>query len=196
MKQTINLLDLIKQIHVEKKEVVWHDYPFKTGKDSTIEGFYKNLCEEIKSSTQTLYQIEVDDYGSGYASYYDAWFYKESTEFSMKMLSKSVVDCEGLVVLFHRMLPYYVLMQGSKSWAIDHSTGSASYLPSRKMLDNFTNDAVKKLAQEIEKILASKGLIRLNRLALNTPLEMNEKIPSVLVDDYTSYYDGLFYWED
>lgn len=195
MKQTINLLDLIEQIHVEKKDIVWHEYPFKTGKDSTVEGFYKKLCEEIRRSTQTLYQIEVDDYGSGYASYYDAWFYKESTDFASDHIG-SYKSYDGLIILFHRMLPYYVFMQGCKSWSINHPPTSSSYIPSRNMLDNLTNTAVKKLAQEVESILSNKGLIRLNTLALTTPLEITEKIPSVLIDGYVSYYDGFFYWED
>ena len=87
-------------------------------------------------------------------------------------------------------------MQGSKSWPIHDPSMCSHYLPSRKMLDNLTNSAVKNLAQKVEKILTRKGLIRLNTLALTTPLEIAEKIPSVLVDNYLSYYDGLFYWED
>ena len=49
MKQTIDLYNLIHQIHVEKREVVWHSHPFNTGEESTIEGYYRSLCEEIKS---------------------------------------------------------------------------------------------------------------------------------------------------
>lgn len=195
MNQTINLYDLIYQIHVEKKEVVWYEYPFNTEKESTVENFYRKLCEEVKSHTQTLYQIEVDDYGSGYASYYDVWFYRESTDFTSDRIASSK-SYDGLIILFHRMLPYYVFMQGCKSWSINHPPTSSSYIPSRKMLDNFNNDSIKNLAQEVEDVLSRKGLIRLNKLALTTPLEISERIPSVLVDDYLSYYDGLFYWED
>ena len=195
MSQTINLEELICQIHVEEKAIVWHEYPFDKGKDSTIETFYRDICEGIKHSTKTLYQLEVNDYGSGYASYYDAWFYQESTDFAGSII-KGSASYEGLTVLFHRMLPYYVFMQGSKSWSTNQSTSCASYLPSRKMLDEFTCDAVKELAEKVEMILAYKGLIRLNRLALTTPLKIAERIPSVLIDDYVSYYDGLFYWED
>ena len=195
MKQTINLYDLIHQIHVEKKEVVWHAHPFNTGEESTIEGYYRSLCEEIKSHTQTLFQLEVDHYGSGYSSYCDAWFYQQTSDFASDPL-KSLENYEGLVVLFHRMLPYYVFMQGSKSWPIHDSLMCSHYLPSRKMLDNLANNAVKNLAQKVEKFLTHRGLIRLNTLALTTPLEIAEKIPSVLVDNYLSYYDGLFYWED
>ena len=63
-------------------------------------------------------------------------------------------------------------------------------------MDNLTNDAVVGLAIEVEKILAAKGLRRLKQAALDTPLDIGVTIPTVLTDDYVSFYDGLFYWEE
>jgi len=195
MTKIINLLDFIIQIHIEKKHRIWHERPFNAGKEATVVKFYQNLYKQVKRRTKTLCHVESDSYGSGYASFYDAWFYKKTPDFDAKF-APDIESYEGLVVLVHKDLPYYVFMQGAKSWKVSDPANRSSYMPSRKLVDNLTNDAVAELAVEVEKILTEKGLVRLRKESLDTPLDIEVEIPTVLTDDYVSYYDGLFYWED
>lgn len=195
MTKIINLLDFIIQIHLEEKPIIWHEAPFHTGRESTVVTFYQNLYKQVKRRTKALCYVEPDSYSSGYASFYDAWFYKKTPDFDNKFAA-DIESYEGLVVLVHKHLPYYVFMQGSKSWKTADPASRSSYLPSRKLVDKLTNDAVAGLAIEVEKILTAKGLRRLKQAALDTPLDIGVTIPTVLTDDYVSFYDGLFYWED
>lgn len=195
MTKIINLLDFIIQIHLEKKTTIWHDFPFDADKKSTVVTFYQGLYKQVKRRTKALCYVEPDSYGSGYASFYDAWFYKKTPDFDNKFAA-DIESYEGLVVLVHKHLPYYVFMQGTKSWKAADPASRSSYLPSRKLVDNLTNSAVIELASEVEKILSAKGLVRLKQKTLDTRLDIQIDIPTELMDGYLSYFDGLFYWED
>lgn len=189
-----NLLEIIKQYHKLERRTYKFDFPFDQD-EKEIEKFYNNLFPEIQRLSQTESKIEKDHYGSGYASFYDAWFYKPKNERFKIMTNSQNQAYVGLVILFHRELPFYVFMEGTKSW--NKSTRSAgSYLPYWGDIDKLKNPAVISLAEQMQAILSTKNLIRLDYALLENSLNLNIKIPTLLNSGGYTYFDGLFFWED
>lgn len=169
-------------------------YPWNTNKDEIIEKFCSNICDDIEIQTGSISQKEFNDYGSGYASFYDTWFYKDKASFKFPNSPYPNQHFYGLVILFSKLTPYYVLMQGEKGW---HDKSSFSYMPDSNMVDNLKIWAVNDLAKQVEPILASYGLIRLTYEQLKSPLIGSWEIPTNLnIDEQFTLFDALFYWED
>ena len=60
------------------------DRPPWNGTEKEIIAFYRNLVGSIIERTGFKAQVEWDAYGSGYASFIDAWFYVEEERFSKR----------------------------------------------------------------------------------------------------------------
>lgn len=168
-------------------------HPWNTNDEETIDGFYKHVCAAVSRATGGLSRIEWDHYGSGYASYIDAWFYKTSPEFDVeKPLHYGNVH-NGLVVLLSRLSPFFVFMEAEKSW---HAHGGSSYLPEFEMIDRLPTKAIADLAHQVQPILESYGLLRASREELMELLPQSLRVPTILTDRAFSQFDALFYWED
>ncbi|QOW45840.1 MULTISPECIES: hypothetical protein [Acinetobacter] len=169
-------------------------YPWNTNNEETIENFCLNICGDIERKTECLSEKEFNDYGSGYASFYDTWFYKEKASFKFPNSPYPNQHFYGLVILFSKLSPYYVFMQGEKGW---HDKSGFSYMPDSNMVDNLKSWAINDLANQVEPILASYGLIRLTHEQLNTTLIGKWEIPTILnIGEQFTLFDALFYWED
>ncbi|MCH4245643.1 hypothetical protein [Acinetobacter gerneri] len=169
-------------------------YPWNSNNLEIIEKFYLDVCDAVEEKTNCLSKKEFDSYGSGYASFYDAWFYQDTPKFKVATSMNYDQYFSGLVVLFSQLSPFYVFMQGENCW---YENGGFSYLPDSTMVDKLENCAVSELAKTIEPILNSYGLIRLTSEQLNIPLQGTWKIPTILstTDEYM-LFDALFFWED
>jgi len=168
-------------------------YPWNTNDDEVIDDFYKSICASISDRTGALTQIEWTHYGSGYASFVDAWFYKTTPDFSAKKLYPRGSEHKGLVVLLSRLSPYFVFMEGEKRW---RAKTSSSYLPHFVMVDCLPSQGVASLASQVQPILESHGLIRAFRDSLVELLPTALDVPTILSDPPFSQFDALFYWED
>lgn len=169
-------------------------YPWNTNNAEIIENFYFNICDDIEQKTGCLSKKEFNDYGSGYASFYDLWLYKDEQSFKVPKSHDSSNHFYGLVIIFSKLSPYYVLMQGEQCW---YDKGGSSYLPDLNMDDDLKTWAVNDLAKQIDPILTFHGLIRLSQEQLNSPLIGSWKIPTILnINEQFTLFDALFYWED
>lgn len=168
-------------------------YPWNTENEEAVSGFYKMVCADICRATGVLSRNEWDHYGSGYASYIDAWFYKTSPEFNVEKPLCYGNEHKGLVVLLSRLSPFFVFMEAEKSW---HTQGGSGYLPESEMIDRLPTKAIAALADQVQPILESYGLIRAPREALTQPLPPTLRVPTVLTDRAFLLFDALFYWED
>jgi len=138
-------------------------------------------------------RIEWNHYGSGYASFIDAWFYKPTPEFSVPDPVPHGEEHFGLVVLLSRLSPYFVFMQGHKHW---HGSGGSSYLPAFEAVDELSCSGVLSLAEQVQPLLEGHSLRRLLRADLSTPLLPGTFVPTILADEPHTEFDALFYWED
>jgi hypothetical protein len=134
-----------------------------------------------------------DHYGSGYASFIEAWFYRQDADFEDD--SQEEEDSEayiGLTVLLSRLSPYFVFLQASKAWKKNsYLVGS---LPNFVGVDQLTSPHVARLADIVQPILESKGLVRAFQSQLRD--EIDTCVPTILKDAPFIQFDALFYWED
>jgi hypothetical protein len=168
-------------------------HPWCTNDEVQIDAFYRNICSEIAQSTGTSTRIEWNHYGSGYASFVDAWFYKPLPEFYVPELAGDGKAYAGVAVLLSRLSPYFVLMQGEKQW---HDRGGSSYMPCIELVDNFSRAVVEALAEEIQALLQEHGLRRLRRDDVSLPLPDGTAVPTILSDEPFTVFDAVFHWED
>jgi hypothetical protein len=168
-------------------------YPWNANNEQMIDDFYRSVCAEVSLKTQAKSVIEWDHYGSGYASYIGAWFYKTTPEFDMTVPQTYGKGHRGLVVLLSRLSPYFVFAEGEKNW---HSHGGGSHLPAFEMVDCIQSSGVTKLVTEVQPILEEFGLVRLLRESLMQPLETTRRVPTILTDEPFTHFDALYYWED
>ncbi|KAA9001322.1 hypothetical protein FJU30_08890 [Affinibrenneria salicis] len=168
-------------------------YPWCSNDESTIDHYLKGLCAQIMRVTRTMSRIEWKHYGSGYASFVDAWFYQTTPQFNVRRPPRDGEAHTGLVVLLNRRAPYFVFMEGEKHWL---ARSASSYLPEFAMIDRLNTPAVLSLSQQVQLLLESGGLIRLSRQQLERPLPPDLHVPTLLTDRGFTYFDALFHWED
>lgn len=168
-------------------------HPWSTGDDQAVEAFLKWVWATVERLTRCRSKVEWGHYGSGYASFVDAWCYQATPEFNVKRPIGQGEEHTGLVVLFSRLSPYFVFMEGEKRW---HAKGGSSYLPEFNMLDRLETPAVARLAQQVQPVLESHGLVRALRAQLEEPLGTGVQVPTNLTDRGYTQFDALFHWED
>ncbi len=167
--------------------------PWVENNRDEVAHFYHVLIEEICSVTSCMSRVEWDDYGSGYASYIDAWFYRPDEEFSPNIVVKFGSGFKGLIVLLSRLSPYYVFMEGEKHW---DAKGSSSYLPDSSMVDDLQCVGVKALSIQVQAILDAAGLVRLSKSEVSSPMPKNSTVSTNLAGPEFSEFDAIFHWED
>ena len=175
------------------QQAISQQYPWSTNDSREIENFFKFVIPELERKSHVRSRVEWGHYGSGYASFVDAWLYRESSDFDTKYRPAQGKSYTGLVILLSRLSPYFALMEGEKSWG---GNGGSSYMPHFDAIDDFPTPAVAELAEQVQPILESHGMIRLSHSMLDTPLEPKFKVRTVLTDRAFTNFDAFFYWED
>jgi hypothetical protein len=136
------------------QQTIVDQFPWNTNEEVTIDAFYKGIVAKGMRLTETQSRVEWNHYGSGYASFIDAWFYQATNSFNVATPIGYGEEHTGLVVLLSRLSPYFVFMEGEKTW---HSKGGSSYLPELNMVDRFHSPAVSQLAEQFDKLLTNEG---------------------------------------
>ncbi|WP_256080918.1 hypothetical protein [Massilia sp. YIM B04103] len=175
------------------QQTISPQYPWATNDLQEIEKFFKFIILELERKSHVKSRVEWGHYGSGYASFVDAWLYRESADFDAKYRPTHGKSYAGLVVLLSRLSPYFVLLEGEKSW---DGNGGSSYLPQFDAIDAFQTLSVAELAEQVQPILEGHGLIRLSHSMLDEPLNPKFHVPTVLTDRAFTLFDAFFYWED
>jgi hypothetical protein len=175
------------------QECISFDHPWSTRDESQIDSYLKTICEEISLATNTLSRIEWGHYGSGYASFVDAWFYRPTPAFDVPSPVRRGEEHVGLVVLLSRLSPYFVFMEGEKRW---HTKGGSSYLPAFEGVDSLFSPGVLDLVAPVQKVLEGRGLLRLSKGELSSLLPPGMQVPTILGDPPYIEFDALFHWED
>ena len=154
--------------------------------EELVRDVVSQLCRELDVQDKT----EYGDYGSGYASFFDCWLYRDTDEFRLAPDQNHYI---GLVILFSRLTNYFVVLEGEKSW---DETSAVSYVPYFDMVDQFDHEEVLQLAQRAIPIIESRGWERLTSQQL-APLLPDGLAPhTILADTEFRQFDALFYWED
>jgi len=167
--------------------------PWNSNDEAAVDAFYREACAALMCETGTQSRIEWDHYGSGYASFVDAWFYRPEPAFKSRIPFTYTHGHTGLIVLLSRLSPYFVMMEGDKGWG---ERNAASYLPDAREADRLHTAAVRELAARMQPLLEARGLVRLRGADLAQPLPAGLAVPTILGDPPYTVFDALFYWED
>ncbi|WP_217907426.1 hypothetical protein [Massilia sp. BJB1822] len=166
------------------QQTISPQYPWATNDSQEVEKFFKFVIPDLERKSHVKSRIEWSHYGSGYASFVDAWFYRESADFATKYQPTHGKSYTGLVALLSRLSPYFVLLEGEKSWS---ENGGSSYLPQFDAIDAFQTLSVAELAEQVQPILEGHGLIRLSHSMLDKPLNPKFHVPTVLTESIYSF---------
>lgn len=176
-----------------KQQSITERQPWCTEAEQQVDAFYRLVIERVKQRAECLSLAEWDHYGSGYASYIEAFFYRDTPDFAVDQPLRYGNERKGLVVLLSRLSPYYVFMEYERRW---HKHGGSSCLPDGTSVDVLTAPAVSQLALQVQPVLDAQGLIRLHAADLAEPLQPGIRVPTILGDPPYTRFDALFYWED
>ncbi len=164
--------------------------PFDSHKDKSVRAFYEPIILAAAKRFQLGTRIEWNHYGSGYASFIDAWFYRKDQG---GRLSEDADHHVGIWVLLSRTTRFFAMGQGEKS---GHPRGGCSYLPCFDSMDDIEHPAISILADPIANHFTEAGLIRLRKESLSEPLDSSYKVPTILAGPPFRHFDALFHWED
>ena len=164
--------------------------PFDPANDEAVRRFYEGLVRQIEREQDLRSREEWNHYGSGYASFIEAWFYPADDRARLPGREEGHA---GLVVLFSRLSRYFVLGQDEKTWSADR--GSAG-LPNFSTVDEITHPMILPFVLPVTNLLTKAGLQRLHRQDLAAPLPETLHVPTILTDLPFRQFDALFYWQD
>ncbi|MFN0021121.1 MAG: hypothetical protein ACKVP0_22980 [Pirellulaceae bacterium] len=172
-----------------RQRSISEEWPWSTNDETIIDKNIRDIVAEVRRKARVEDKTEFNHYGSGYASFVDCWLYRPTDEFRYCPGN----NYHGLVVLFSRLSPFYVVGEGDKSW--DGSSG-ASCLPAFEFLDVIEHPSVKELVRLVVPVLDARGLTRLHVDDLSPLLPSGVPVPSIMAERVFRHFDALFYWED
>lgn len=164
--------------------------PFDTADESSVRRFYEPLVRNIELVERLKSRVEWNHYGSGYASFIDAWFYPSDDSSRVSPQEQRYL---GIFVLLSRLSRFFVIGQGEKSWS---TKGGASYMPDFDLMDAVKHRDLVGHAETITRILVDAGLVRLKKEQLEQPLAQKFGTPSILSSPPHRHFDALFHWND
>ncbi len=173
-------------------DLVWPIPPWNDQRNA--ETTYRWLCADVSRRMKLQSRIEWDDYGSGYASYIDAWFYKDEPAFKATRPTDSYHGYVGLWVLLSRVTPFFVMGEGVKTW--DEDGRASSYLPDWQGVDRIESEAVMELSTKIDDYLTSQGFMRLRQDEVSQSAPADIEIATILNPHALRLFDVLFNWMD
>lgn len=181
--------------HLLAEQSISQDHPWATNNEQVIYSHLRSVCEKVEQATGIKALIDNEHYGCGYASFLDAWFHKPFAIPDFKRNRRHSESHVGLVVLLSGLSPFFVFMEGRKSWS--HG-GRSSYFPNFDMVDALKLQEVLELADQVQPVLESQGLVRAYRDQLTTLLPPGTQVATLLVSGMERYcqFDALFHWAD
>ncbi|ACX88238.1 hypothetical protein [Pectobacterium parmentieri] len=186
--------DITRLLQIPVSQCISDEYPWISNDEALIDKHLNDVCAHVIQQTHTQSRIEWDHYGSGYASFVDAWFYKNTPDFNAKHPIRYGEEHTGLTVLLSRLSPYFVLMESEKRW--DVHGGGAGESPELEKVDRFDTPVVEALSQQVQVVLEKCGLIRVYKEQLVSPLPTSIHVQTLFTESGFTQFDALFYWED
>ena len=164
--------------------------PWSPRDDEGVAGELQRVVAALAAELDVEVRAEFGHYGSGYASFVDAWFFRREAAFRK---TTGAEHFTGLVVVFCRLAPLYCLLEGERAWT---PSGSSSYLPAFEGVDAFSTGAVQRLSREVQDRLGPRGYVRLERATVSDLLPEGIAVPTILTDGPYREFDALFHWVD
>ncbi len=154
---------------------------------------YRGRVRDLLARMKLEDNSEWNDYGSGTASFFDIWVYRDEPAFRRPKYDGADHAYTGHWVLLCRMAPCFVMGEGEKSWS---ATNGGRYMPTFNGVDTFTTLEVEELAHRVAERLDADGLTRLRKCDVAPPLPPEWRFRSNLADGPLRIFDALFHWND
>ena len=167
--------------------------PFDPDDDASVRRFYGEVVEQIERELGLRARVEWSHYGSGYASFIEAWFYAPDGRASLPPFGRGEERHVGLAVLLSRLSPFFVLGQDEHSWSANGGSGG---LLNFSAVDDISHPRIMAYVAPLTARLTAAGLHRLARGELAARLPADCPVPTILADGALRQFDALFYWED
>lgn len=168
-------------------------FPYLNGTEKDIENYIKFIIADLNRSCRI--KVEVNTFGSGYASFFDLFCYKKDGSSTMQKGGVEYID--GILVYICRLAPVAV-------WGYEQITKNASgggvrgfLCPANHNLEKMPNDEWTEFINELKVKLGKHNIYFLDKEYVLELLPFETKIPTIL-DDGGPYriFDALFFWED
>lgn len=154
---------------------------------------YRGIVRELFTRMKLKERSEWSAYGSGLASFFDIWVYRDEPAFRRRRYDSAEHSFTGLWVLLCRLAPCYVMGEGEQSWS---ARSSGRYVPTFASVDRFATREVEELGKRIEERLDTHGLARLRKDDVAPLLPLEYRFRSNLAERRLRIFDALFFWND
>jgi hypothetical protein len=139
-------------------------------------------------------RLEDEHYGQGWASFREAFFYRDGAGFAAKRFRAGEQAFNGVAVLLCSFAPVYIMHESNKSWSARGSASSS--LGSFDSIDHFPTAVVRDLAGKLEHALCAQGLTRLRKADVAEPTPTHLVFESNPTSATHRLFDALFFWND
>lgn len=163
--------------------------PYRGGDEEECEQYGLKVVRKIEGLNLFEVSSEVDDYGSGYASYYDVFVTKKDG--SAKKKINGLLEVEGVTIFISKLAPMAAFGYTKKIFSANSTSSSVLTVEGVGKLP--AGDWNKEL-HEIRNILNIYRISILSKAELETELWFKVSPPTVF--DCRCVFDALFYWED
>jgi hypothetical protein len=172
---------------------------YKECSNQEIERYLRRVIRKLQENKDLEIEPEVDNYGSGYASYIDIFSYKKGKK---PIKIDNYLSQAGISIYISKLAPYAVYGFNEKTRS--SVGGSYGMLFEIQQLYVFPEDKQNLLLKSdwdfltsfIIKELTSLGFVFPGVEFLSNKLPSHTKIPTLFRDKQFTCYDSFFHWED
>ena len=165
--------------------------PWSTGDIAAVERGLRRIVERMAANSGSAAHAEFQHYGSGYASFVDAFFYRDDEAF--RLPTREGRGVVGVSVALSRLSPVFCVGAGNRWWGDDGSKLRSK--PSLDAVDRLDKPHMVELARSLISTLDGADWRRLTVLELESHLP-----PGLLVENALGagdrVFDAVFHWND
>lgn len=165
--------------------------PWSTGDSIAIENRLRRMVESIAKATRSEVHAEFGHYGSGYASFVEAFLSQDNEAFHVPWQSGRAVT--GVWLALSRLSRVFCVGSGIRTWGDDGS--SSSSMPCLEDVDDFREPHLMAFAHRLISVPELTVWRRLTTFELASQLPAGRFVHTNLGDGH-SVFDAVFHWED
>lgn len=181
-----------------RRETISAQYPYSEQDDDVLLDYIKPLLADM-TRANIRYTMEVNHFGSGYASYIQLMCYTDDFVTVTEENGEREEDRRGLFVLISRLAPVVAIVNDAWQWrrfnekGEDNGGGGTMVDFPELVID----DKYKQLANDLTRLFMKYHFTILQLQDVDKPLPFDEKIRT-LSRPRGQYlvWDAVFYWED
>jgi hypothetical protein len=177
-----------RMINSESVGDIW---PYAGGTKLEIESHIKSVVATLKRIRGLAWEANFNHYGSGYASYVDAFARRRDDHGVQRQ--NDVLKIMGLRLYISRVAPISCM---GRAEVTDLGAGGGFNFLEPNDLDTLPDDSWFDYVRAIRQALVDSGYEIFAPGLAQRPLPFQAKIPTILSDSPHRFFDAAFFWED